>query len=134
MAAIACTRALARQATVANEGPSEHRFNSKHYRGNEKSPALSLLCPPHVSCARVNLFTRPQALELYVHAAQEDGDAISGHRVSLMALKCVNNAIWDQPDGQASFVRLGGPDMLVDLLQARLVYSSRHDAPVQRRG
>lgn len=50
-------------------------------------------------------------------AAKEDGDAASGHRVSLMALKCLNNAIWDQPAGQTAFVRLGGLDMLVTLLK-----------------
>ena len=58
-----------------------------------------------------------KALELYTKAAQEDGDAACGYRVSLMALKCLNNAVWDQPSGQMSFVRLGGLDMLVDLLQ-----------------
>lgn len=58
-----------------------------------------------------------QALELYVRAAKEDGDAASGHRVSLMALKCLNNAIWDQPAGQTSFVRLQGLNMLVGLLK-----------------
>lgn len=50
-------------------------------------------------------------------AAKEDGDAASGHRVSLMALKCLNNAIWDQPAGQTAFVHLGGLDMLVALLK-----------------
>ncbi|CAN0554765.1 unnamed protein product, partial [Ectocarpus sp. 12 AP-2014] len=35
-----------------------------------------------------------------------------------MALKCLNNAVWDQPKGQISFVQLGGLDMLVGLLQA----------------
>ncbi|CAM9629596.1 unnamed protein product [Laminaria digitata] len=59
-----------------------------------------------------------EALELYVKAAKEDGDAASGHRVSLMALKCLNNAIWDQPAGQTSFVRLGGLAMLFGLLKA----------------
>eukprot|EP00752_Nemacystus_decipiens_P003150 g2917.t1 len=59
-----------------------------------------------------------EALELYVKAAQEDGDASCGYRVSLMALKCLNNAVWDQPTGLKSFARLGGLDMLVGLLQA----------------
>ena len=63
-----------------------------------------------------------QALELFVHAAKEEGDAACGYRVSLMALKCINNAIWDQPSGQLVFVRLGGMDMLVTLMQARLAH------------
>lgn len=54
---------------------------------------------------------------MYTQAAQEDGDAAAGYRVSLMALKCLNNAVFDQPAGQASFVRFGGLDMLVGLLQ-----------------
>ncbi|CAB1108356.1 unnamed protein product [Ectocarpus sp. CCAP 1310/34] len=58
-----------------------------------------------------------EALETYTKAAQEDGDAACGFRVSLMALKCLNNAVWDQPKGQISFVQLGGLDMLVGLLQ-----------------
>ncbi|CAM9483465.1 unnamed protein product [Sphacelaria rigidula] len=52
-----------------------------------------------------------------MEAAQEAGDAADGYRVSLMALKCINNAIWDQPLGQTSFTRLGGPGMMVKLLQ-----------------
>lgn len=36
-----------------------------------------------------------------------------------MALKCLNNAVWDQPKGQISFVKLGGLDMLVGLLQVK---------------
>lgn len=56
---------------------------------------------------------------MYVKAAQEDGDATCGYRVSLMALKCLNNAVWDQPAGQMSLVRLGGLDVLVGLLQVR---------------
>ncbi|CAM9153111.1 unnamed protein product [Ectocarpus sp. 4 AP-2014] len=59
-----------------------------------------------------------EALETYTKAAQEDGDAACGFRVSLMALKCLNNAVWDQPKGQISFVQLGGLDMLIGLLQA----------------
>eukprot|EP00904_Undaria_pinnatifida_P010687 jgi/Undpi1/6749/HiC_scaffold_20.g09228.m1 len=59
-----------------------------------------------------------KALELYVKAATEDGDADGGYRVSLMALKCLNNAIWDQPAGQTTFIGLGGLDMLVGLLKA----------------
>lgn len=54
---------------------------------------------------------------MYAAAAREDGDAACGYRVSLMALKCLNNAVWDQPAGQMSFVRLGGLDTLVGLLQ-----------------
>lgn len=52
-----------------------------------------------------------------MEAAQEAGDAAEGYRVSLMALKCINNAIWDQPVGQTFFTRLGGPEMMVKLLQ-----------------
>ncbi|CAM9639065.1 unnamed protein product, partial [Hapterophycus canaliculatus] len=55
---------------------------------------------------------------MYIKAAQEDGDDACGYRVSLMALKCLNNAVWDQPAGQASFLRFGGLNMLVGLLQA----------------
>lgn len=70
-----------------------------------------------------------QALELYVKAAKEDGDADGGYRVSLMALKCLNNAIWDQPAGQTAFVRLGGLDMLVGLLKVTFVLARRHFGP-----
>lgn len=72
-----------------------------------------------------------QALEMYVAAAQEDGDAACGYRVSLMALKCLNNAVWDQPAGQISFVRLGGLGMLVGLLQV-LVSCCCRDAALRR--
>lgn len=58
---------------------------------------------------------------MYIKAAQEDGDDACGYRVSLMALKCLNNAVWDQPAGQASFLRLGGLNMLVGLLQVDLI-------------
>ena len=64
-----------------------------------------------------------QALELYVKAATEDGDADGGYRVSLMALKCLNNAIWDQPAGQTTFIGLGGLDMLVGLLKVIFVFA-----------
>ncbi|CAM9227686.1 unnamed protein product [Scytosiphon promiscuus] len=59
-----------------------------------------------------------EALEMFITAAKEDGDDACGYRVSLMALKCLNNAVWDQAVGQASFLRLGGLNMLVGLLQA----------------
>lgn len=58
---------------------------------------------------------------MYTKAAQEDGDAPNGYRVGLMALKCLNNAVWDQPAGQLTFVRLGGLDMLVGLMQVKKV-------------
>lgn len=58
---------------------------------------------------------------MYVQAASEggDGNARGGYRVSLMALKCINNAVWDQAAGQQSFVRLRGLDMVAKLLQVR---------------
>lgn len=62
---------------------------------------------------------------MYAKAAQEDGDAACGYRVSLMALKCLNNAVWDQPAGQMSFVRLGGLDTLVGVLQVGTVEQQR---------
>lgn len=62
-----------------------------------------------------------KALEMYIKAAQEDGDEGRGYRTGLMALKCLNNAVWDQPAGQASFLRLGGLSMLVGLLQVHLI-------------
>lgn len=62
-----------------------------------------------------------QALKLYLQAVQEDGDAQGGYRVSLMALKCLNNALWDQPTGQLSFVQLKGLEMMVNLMQASVL-------------
>ncbi len=79
--------------------------------------------PPHLSTSLPSL-SPLQALEMYTKAAQEDGDAPRGYRVSLMALKCLNNAVWDQPAGQLAFVRLGGLDMLVGLMQVQYRDSS----------
>lgn len=73
--------------------------------------------PP--DCRHLLIYLKLQALEIYAKAAQEDGDAKCGYRVSLMALKCLNNAVWDQPAGQMSLVRLGGLNVLVGLLQVR---------------
>eukprot|EP00903_Cladosiphon_okamuranus_P007566 g7340.t1 len=96
-------------------------------RGRHKSRTLGLGVEAEaLLAARILLRERQgaeslmddEALELFATAVKEDGDAASGHRVSLMALKCLNNAVWDQPAGQMSFVRLGGLDMLVGLLQA----------------
>lgn len=92
--------------------------------GNEKNAIVTEepRSAPHpaIDCAFGDCSVK--AVGLYVHAAQEDGDAASGHRVSLMALKCLNNAIWDQPAGQVSFVRLGGLGMLVGLLQVMIYF------------
>ncbi|CAN0193315.1 unnamed protein product [Ascophyllum nodosum] len=94
--------------------------------GKQRSPCLGLDVEAEaLLAARILLREREgaealmddKALELFVHAAKEEGDAACGYRVSLMALKCINNAIWDQPSGQLVFVRLGGMDMLVTLMQ-----------------